>query len=121
VDLYGRHESEEQSVNGAQAVYTSAVTGEGIEELRQQILDQVNGHGVGEHESGFLTNVRQHGLVKDSLVGLQKADSAVEQRIPHEMLLLDLYSALRPLDGITGETTAEDVLNKIFGSFCIGK
>ena len=41
--------------------------------------------------------------------------------IPHEMLLLDLYAALRPIDGITGATTADDILNRIFSTFCIGK
>ena len=37
------------------------------------------------------------------------------------MLLLDLYSALRPLDEITGATTTDDILNLIFSRFCIGK
>jgi tRNA modification GTPase len=37
------------------------------------------------------------------------------------MILLDLYNALRPLDEITGATTADDILNLIFSSFCIGK
>ena len=43
------------------------------------------------------------------------------ERIPHEMLLLDLYAALHPLDAITGATTADDILNRIFATFCIGK
>jgi tRNA modification GTPase len=37
------------------------------------------------------------------------------------MLLLDLYGALHPLDAITGKTTADDILNRIFSTFCIGK
>ncbi len=37
------------------------------------------------------------------------------------MILLDLYGSLRALDEITGATTADDILNLIFGSFCIGK
>jgi tRNA modification GTPase len=37
------------------------------------------------------------------------------------MLLLDLYGALGPIDSITGATTADDILNRIFSSFCIGK
>jgi len=37
------------------------------------------------------------------------------------MLLLDLYEALRGLDAITGATTADDILNRIFSTFCIGK
>jgi tRNA modification GTPase len=45
----------------------------------------------------------------------------VRGRVPHEMLLLDLYGALRPLDAITGATTTDDILNLIFSTFCIGK
>ena len=51
----------------------------------------------------------------------EKARDAVARNIPHEMLLLDLYSALRPIDAITGATTADDILNRIFSTFCIGK
>jgi tRNA modification GTPase len=52
---------------------------------------------------------------------LAAAESAVQNQIPHEMLLLDLYGALRPLDEITGATTTDDILNLIFSTFCIGK
>ena len=52
---------------------------------------------------------------------LAGAKRAVQGKIPHEMIMIDLYSALRPLDAITGETTADDILNLIFSSFCIGK
>jgi tRNA modification GTPase len=41
--------------------------------------------------------------------------------VPHEMLLLDLYEALRPLDQITGATYVDDVLDIIFSTFCVGK
>ena len=59
--------------------------------------------------------------MQDSLLALDVATSAVPLKVPHEMVLLDLYSALRPLDEITGATTADDILNLIFSSFCIGK
>ena len=72
-------------------------------------------------EAGFLTNVRQQALVGDSLAALDAAAGAVPAHTPHEMLLLDPYGALRPLDEITGATTADDILNLIFGKFCIGK
>ncbi len=101
-------------------VRTSAVTGEGIEELRTEILKRIGAEGA-QQESGFLTNARHQGLVRESLRALEAAAGAVEQKVPHEMLLLDLYGALRPLDEITGATTAEDILNRIFSSFCIGK
>jgi tRNA modification GTPase len=101
-------------------VHTSAVTGEGIAKLREEILRLVSGNSARE-EGGFLTNLRQHQLVTDSLAALDAADHALQLNIPHEMLLMDLYSALRPLDDITGATTADDILNLIFSTFCIGK
>ncbi|HZM11390.1 MAG TPA: tRNA uridine-5-carboxymethylaminomethyl(34) synthesis GTPase MnmE [Candidatus Limnocylindrales bacterium] len=105
---------------GLPVVMTSALTGQGIAELRAEILRLLGGPGA-QQEGGFLTNVRQQKLVQDSLSALDAAVAAVPAKTPHEMILLDLYNALRPLDEITGATTADDILNLIFSSFCIGK
>ena len=102
-------------------VRTSAITGEGIEELRQEILRQVGGEAGGQRENGFLTNVRHQALVREAISGLDAARQALDENIPHEMMLLDCYNALHALDGITGATTTDDILNLIFSSFCIGK
>ena len=102
-------------------VRTSALTGEGIPELRAEILLHLTGDRAFQAESGFLTNIRHQRLVLDSLSALAAAKTAVADKIPHEMLLLDLYNALRPLDEITGATTTDDILNLIFSTFCIGK
>jgi tRNA modification GTPase len=69
----------------------------------------------------MLTNLRQHQAVAEALHGLEAGLEAVRARIPHEMVLLDLYAALRGLDALTGATTNEDVLRLIFSRFCIGK
>ena len=102
-------------------VLTSALTGAGISELRAEILRRIGAGDSSQQTGGFLTNVRHQDLVCDSLAALLQAERAVEQRVPHELLLIDLYSALRPLDEITGATTADDILSLIFSSFCIGK
>jgi tRNA modification GTPase len=102
-------------------VPASALTGEGIAELRSEILRHLGGESEAQAESGFLTNVRHQGLVRDSLAALDAATAAVKNKVPHEMLLLDLYNALRPVDAITGATTSDDILNLIFSKFCIGK
>jgi tRNA modification GTPase len=103
------------------AVQTSAITGQGIAELRTEILRLLGGDSGAQQESGLLTNVRQQKLVADAIAALDKAAGAVPVKIPHEMVLLDLYGALRPVDDITGATTADDILSLIFNSFCIGK
>jgi tRNA modification GTPase len=109
------------SVTSGQQVRTSAVTREGIAELRAAILRHVGGEAGVQAESGFLTNIRHQGLINDSLLGLDAAKNAVTAKVPHEMLLLDLYNALRPLDAVTGATTTDDILNLVFSTFCIGK
>jgi tRNA modification GTPase len=115
--------SSQWSVRSGQfaSVQVSALTGQGIGELRTEILRHIGGQTGAQAESGFLTNVRHQGLVQESLVALEAASNAITGRIPHEMLLLDLYNALRPLDAITGATTTDDILNLIFSKFCIGK
>jgi tRNA modification GTPase len=111
----------EQLCATGRSVCTSAITGQGIPELRAEILRQIWGERSPEVEQGFLTNVRHRRLIEDSLNALEAAKKAVAEKIPHEMLLLDLYNALRPLDAITGATTTDDILNLIFSTFCIGK
>jgi tRNA modification GTPase len=103
------------------SVHTSAVTGAGIAELRAAIVRAVGGDSGGLREAGMLTNLRQHQAVSAALAGLDAALAAVGAKIPHEMVMLDLYKALRGLDALTGATTSEDVLRLIFSKFCIGK
>ncbi len=103
------------------AIAVSALTGEGIPRLRDLILEAIAPKGVFEQETGFITSLRHEQLLRESVTYLEKAAAAVASAIPHEMLLLDLYAALRPIDAITGATTADDILNRIFSTFCIGK
>ncbi len=111
----------ESQVEDRQRVLTSAVSGAGIPELRAEILRHIGGESGAQREAGFLTNIRHQRLIQNSLAALDAATNAVAGKIPHEMLLLDLYNALRPLDEITGATTTDDILNLIFSTFCIGK
>jgi tRNA modification GTPase len=89
--------------------------------LRRSIVDAIAPRGRLEQEGGFITNLRHEQLLKEAGEALEQARTAASLGIPHEMLLLDLYAALRPIDGITGATTADDILNRIFSTFCIGK
>jgi len=103
------------------AIPVSAATGAGIEELKAAILDAIGRAAASEDEFGFITSLRQSQLLAECAGALRAAETAVDEDIPHEMLLLDLYGALHPLDAITGKTTADDILNRIFSTFCIGK
>ena len=105
----------------ASTLAVSALSGQGIAELRDAILAAVAPAGAFEDETAFITSVRHEHLLRESARYLDKAAAAAEASLPHEMLLLDLYAALRPIDAVTGATTADDILNRIFSTFCIGK
>jgi tRNA modification GTPase len=101
----------------SEGIAVSAVTGQGIDKLREAILPQA----AAAEETGFITSLRQARCLEEAVKALESAQFAIAENIPHEMLLLDLYGALRPIDAVTGATTADDILNRIFSTFCIGK
>jgi tRNA modification GTPase len=101
-------------------IQTSALTGSGIPELRKAIVKLITAEAP-PTETALLTNLRQQQAVLNTLGALARARQAAATAIPHEMLLLDLYEALRSLDGLTGSTTSDDILHLIFSKFCIGK
>ena len=105
---------------GLPVVHTSALTGEGVAELKQKMMAMLGDQTV-ETETGMLTSLRQYQAVSGTIEGLAAASVAAGGNIPHEMVLLDLYSALGHLDSLTGATTSDDILKLIFSTFCIGK
>jgi tRNA modification GTPase len=104
----------------AEAIAVSARTGEGVQALREKIIALARGSNA-EDQSGMLTNLRQHQAISAAQAALQAAARSAAQDIPHEMVMLDLYAALRSVDALTGQTTSDDILNQIFSTFCIGK
>jgi tRNA modification GTPase len=105
---------------GAEVAEVSALTGEGVAELRTRLLERVRGSG-NDAEGGMLTSLRHYEALQGCTQALVRARAGLDEHVPHEMLLLDLYAALQQLDQLTGATTADDILNRIFSSFCIGK
>ena len=103
----------------APVLRTSALTGEGIADLRQRILALATGGAAAE--PGMLTSMRHQQAIATTHSALDDATRANRDGIPHEMILIDLYRALWALDSLTGQTTPNNILNLIFSTFCIGK
>jgi tRNA modification GTPase len=120
IDLLNDSERQTLAEDSPSSVLVSARTGEGIDRLRKAVLELAGGSSA-EEQSGMLTNLRQHHAVSAALAGLDGAAGSLTRRIPHEMVMLDLYAALNGIDALTGQTTTDDILNLIFSTFCIGK
>lgn len=112
---------DDESPGPVETVITSALTGQGIEELRNRILQAAGAGSPIGPDGELVTNLRHQQLLRESLQALERCHQAAGERMHHEMLLLDLYEALRPLDTLTGATDVEDILGIIFSRFCIGK
>lgn len=98
----------------------SAKTGAGIDLLRRAIIAPFSDKGP--ENAGFLiTNARHFDLLQRATTSLCSSQTAIEQGMSEDLILLDLYDALRFLGEITGETTPDDILSEIFATFCIGK
>jgi tRNA modification GTPase len=104
----------------AAAIKVSAVTGSGMEELRNAIREKVISNGQ-DSSSGILTTARQAENVTRAVDALKNAVAALNQGVPHEMVLLDIYEGLEQLNVLTGEVLTDDILGRIFSTFCIGK
>ncbi len=107
-------------LGGAQTINVSARTGEGLDSLRQAMLESLNSAGI-EDQGLLITNVRHYDLLCRTKLEIELAQAAFRERHSEEVVLVPLHNALKYLGQITGETTTEDILSEIFATFCIGK
>lgn len=99
----------------------SALTGEGIEELKQFIYQQLISETAVTNESAIITNERHYQALEQALSALHQAKQDLISGFTEEIALANLHTALKSLGVITGETLIADILNQIFSTFCIGK
>lgn len=98
----------------------SAKTREGLDDLRHAIIRPFAAEDV--TNAGFLvTDARHHDLLLRTKAEIEQSLSQLDQKISEEIVLIGLHNGLRYLGEITGETTTEDMLTRIFSTFCIGK
>lgn len=101
------------------ALWVSAVTGEGIDTLRERLRKRLLGSGP--QEDPVLTNARHAAALEAAVLSLDQAASLRRSGFTEEILVEELRRAMDQLGSITGEFTTEDLLDRVFSTFCIGK
>jgi len=111
------------SVEGPRAglplIRVSALRGDGIEDLRRELREHLIGSGT--LEAPVITNARHARSLEHAAASLDQAWGALQQGLSEEIIVEDLGLAMRHLGEITGEFTTEDLYDRIFSTFCIGK
>ena len=105
---------------GAPTTRVSALTGDGMPALRTALLDTIHGT-PDERDVPAVTNMRHIDLLAGARACLHRARDAAAAGSPEEFVLADLNEARGLLEEITGKRTPDDVLGRIFATFCIGK
>ncbi len=108
-------------LTGMPLVRISALTGEGMDNLYKSIRDHVLASHVDPITPGPAPNLRHRQALKDASKYFKDAFHNISQELPMEIIALDLNSGLQALGDIIGETTNEDIIEKIFSDFCLGK
>lgn len=106
---------------GGGPLVTSAVTGVGVSDLLDAIVDRTCGGSVESDDGVVVTSERQRGLLERAAAAYGRAANSVAAAAPTEMLALDIRDGTEALAQVLGETVGEEVLNALFARFCIGK
>lgn len=99
----------------------SAIRGDGLEELKEKIVESCLKDWKEAREGVVISNLRHKVAIENACESLNRAMNALTKEQPLEILALELRDALDKLGEIIGAVTTEDILNKIFSDFCIGK
>jgi len=106
----------------ANAINISAVTGEGIDELFKQIEEMfLQGLGEGTQETEIITRQRHKLLLEEALNSAKIAMQEIENGVPEDLISINLRAAYLALGHILGLEVADDILDRIFAEFCVGK
>ena len=121
IDLESSDEMSSQISNfKSQIIKVSAKTGEGLGELQKAIVEPFHPQDI--EQSGFLvSDARHNDLLRRAESEILNSIELMHLKMSEEIVLIGLHNALRYLGQITGETTTEDMLTRIFSTFCIGK
>jgi tRNA modification GTPase len=108
-------------LSGCRSVRVSALTGQGLPELEQALVQLILGGKVTSSSVPLVSNSRHEDALKRALEHLRDAQRTHESQMPADFVAIDLRAAVDVLGEITGETASEDLLEVIFSNFCIGK
>jgi len=110
----------EPVLNGRRTVAVSAAARRGLDQLRRAVLD-LTAAPPAEPGGPVLVRVRHVDALRKAVASLQLARRSIRDERPAELVAVDVQDAIDHLGAITGAITSEDVLDRIFAEFCIGK
>lgn len=119
-DLEQRLDISYISNNISKIVYISAVNGEGHEELVKAV-EEIAGTASLNPSEGILSNERQRLAVSNALSSVEEAQNALSLGMTFDAVTVSLEDAISELLELTGEKASDEVIDRVFHNFCVGK
>ena len=108
-------------LEGRNIVYTNTVTLEGIDTLKDKITELFKLEEIKKNDYNYITNVRQISKIKECLKRIDDIKEAINNKVPLDMIEIDLRDIWDILGEIIGESYTEELLDELFSKFCVGK
>ena len=103
------------------AIKASMKTKEGIDELYKTISNMFKNNEVNLNDGVIITNIRHKNQIHKAIKIITGTTSRREQNLPIDIIAIEIKNVLEELGEITGSNVSEDIINKIFSKFCLGK
>ena len=112
---------DESEIEYQNIIYTNTKDINGIDSLKNKIIELFNLEKLTQDDNNFLTNVRQISLAKDALNILNEVELGIVNSVPVDMIEIDIKRSWEKLGEIIGETYTEELIDQLFTQFCLGK
>ena len=120
-DLESKINLEELDINKDNVIYTNMLKQEGIEELKQKIIELFNLGNIENSDPTYLSNARSIGILESCLESIKEVEKGLGNNEPIDMIELDIKDIWEKLGTINGTTYEEELLDEMFSRFCLGK
>lgn len=102
-------------------IYTNTIDLNGIDSLKDKIVELFNLNELEQKDYTYLSNIRQISLAKEANNILEEVEKGIEEEVPVDMIEIDIKRAWEKLGEIIGETYTEELIDQLFSQFCLGK
>ena len=112
---------DESKIEYSNIIYTNTKDIDGIDSLKNKIIELFNLEQLTQNDNSFLTNIRQISLAKEAYNILNEVENGIENNVPVDMIEIDIKRSWEKLGEIIGETYTEELIDQLFTQFCLGK
>jgi len=123
IDLPQKIDMEEvrRLADGKKVIPVSVKEEKGMEELEEAIASMYFSGEIGMDETAFVTNARHIALLKKALESVEDVLKGIDQKMPIDMIQIDMTKTWETLGEIIGESVQDELLDQLFSQFCLGK